>query len=121
MSAISEALQRARHESGLSQEKLATLSDYDKSFISRLESAERSPSRETIIILADAMNLTPLETDQLLVHAGYTPVQVGVLLNFPILADLDEWLVFTGSMEKVQQVMDFVQSVLPEGYHAAAV
>jgi len=42
-------------------------------FLFRLEEDERQPSTETIDMIADALNLSSLDRNRLLVSAGYAP------------------------------------------------
>lgn len=67
-----------------SQERLAEESDLDHSLISRIESGQRSPTRDSIAKLARGphdgrstsqrgLNLTAAEYDQLLLAAGFRP------------------------------------------------
>jgi transcriptional regulator with XRE-family HTH domain len=45
----------------------------DHSFISRLESGTRGPSRETVLAIARALHLGDQERDELLLAARYAP------------------------------------------------
>ena len=51
-------LRDLRDKSGLSQEKLAELSDLERTFISFLERGERQPSLTTIFKIANALDIS---------------------------------------------------------------
>uniref|UniRef100_A0A831X0P1 XRE family transcriptional regulator n=1 Tax=Thermorudis peleae TaxID=1382356 RepID=A0A831X0P1_9BACT len=63
-------LRRLREERGLSQSALARRARLDHTFISRLESGQREPSRESVEVLAAALGLAPPERQRLLGLAG---------------------------------------------------
>ena len=67
------ALRRGRD---LSQYDLARVADYDHSYISRLESGDRDPLRDTVDALAAALALTPAERVVLHVAAGFIPAEL---------------------------------------------
>jgi transcriptional regulator with XRE-family HTH domain len=54
-------LRSARHERGVSQERLAHLCDLHRTEISLLERGGREPRLGTIMKLADALEMTPNE------------------------------------------------------------
>jgi transcriptional regulator with XRE-family HTH domain len=54
-------LQEARKSKGLSQEKLAELSDLHRTYISDLERGLRNPTLSTIVSLANALETTVSE------------------------------------------------------------
>jgi transcriptional regulator with XRE-family HTH domain len=60
-----------RERLGVSQAKLAKLAEFDHSFISRLESGARMPTREAVDRLAAALRLEPEERDRLRNAAGF--------------------------------------------------
>lgn len=66
-------LKRHREALRWSQERLATESAMDHSLVSRLESGQRSPTREAIEKLARGLRLEQTEKDRLLIAAGYFP------------------------------------------------
>jgi transcriptional regulator with XRE-family HTH domain len=68
------ALAELRTSRGLSQSRLAHEAGFDHSYISRLEAAKREPSRETVLALAQVMELEAAELDRLLAAAGYRPL-----------------------------------------------
>lgn len=66
---IAEHRDRAR----LSQSRLALAIGCDHSYISRLESGERQPSRRIVADIARACDCSPVDTAELLALAGYAP------------------------------------------------
>lgn len=74
------ALRRAREERGLSQSRLAMLSGHDHSYVSRLESESRTPTRDAVLKLARAMGCDEKERDGLLAAAGFLPLKIENLL-----------------------------------------
>lgn len=70
---FAETLRRYRFRARLSQSRLARLAGFDHSYISRLESGTRTPSRNTVIFLASKLGLNPVERDSLLASAGFMP------------------------------------------------
>lgn len=79
-----------RLHAGLSQRALAKIAGFDDSFLSRIESNARVPTkRDDVRRLARAMDLSPEDEDRLLVAAGFAPYEVRSLLVEPVLADLD--------------------------------
>lgn len=72
LSRFSATLKGFRAERRLSQSKLAEHADFDHSYVSRLESGARQPSREAVMYLALALDLTPAEEAMLLTSAGFT-------------------------------------------------
>jgi ribosome-binding protein aMBF1 (putative translation factor) len=59
--AFAEVLQELRRERGLSQEKLAAMSDSTQPFISYLEHGKNSPSLTTLFEIAGALGVLPSE------------------------------------------------------------
>jgi transcriptional regulator with XRE-family HTH domain len=73
-------LRRFRERAGLSCNELARLVAVDPSYISRLERGEREPPRRLVVErLAAVLELPPIERDQLLVSAGYSPASIEAL------------------------------------------
>jgi transcriptional regulator with XRE-family HTH domain len=52
-------LQKLRTEQGLSQEKLAEIAEFDRTYISLLERGIRNPTLINIFRLAKALNISP--------------------------------------------------------------
>jgi transcriptional regulator with XRE-family HTH domain len=65
----------------VSQSKLAERADFDHSYVSRLESGSRTPTREAVERLAAALGLAQNEQDALLAAAGFLPRDVSSLLS----------------------------------------
>ena len=81
-----KALREARR---ISQSKLAERADFDHSYVSRLESGARMPTREAVERLASALSLAQVEEDGLLAAAGYLPRDVSSLLSDePVLGEV---------------------------------
>ena len=69
-----------REERRVSQSKLAKRAGFDHSYVSRLESGARTPTRDAVEQLADALELSGVQHDELLVSAGFLPREVSSLL-----------------------------------------
>lgn len=74
------ALRRCREAKRLSQSRLAAAAGFDHSYVSRLESGTRSPTRDAVVKLGDALVLDDIETDALLAAAGFMPARIENLL-----------------------------------------
>jgi transcriptional regulator with XRE-family HTH domain len=86
-------LKTLRERSGVSQSKLAERADFDHSYVSRLESGARMPTREAVDRLGGAMGLDEGALDALLASAGFLPRDVTSLLsNEPALGEVLEML-----------------------------
>ncbi len=79
-SSFGRVLKRFREERRVSQSKLAKRAGFDHSYVSRLESAARTPTRDAVEQLAEALELTGVEHDELLVAAGFLPREISSLL-----------------------------------------
>lgn len=64
-------IKNARLKKDLSLRDLASLTGLDHSYIGRLEKGGPKPSRNTVIKLAEALNIPE---DTLLIKAGYAPI-----------------------------------------------
>ena len=83
------ALRQARESAGLSQSRLAAFAGYDHSYVSRLESDSRAPTRDAVLSLANAMGLPDVERDQLLASAGFLPMRVeNLLAGEPVVSEV---------------------------------
>jgi transcriptional regulator with XRE-family HTH domain len=78
--AFGGVLKGFRETRRVSQSKLAQRAGFDHSYVSRLESGARTPTREAVEQLAMALELTGIQHDELLVAAGFLPRQVSSLL-----------------------------------------
>jgi len=81
---FADLLTRFRTERGWSQGRLALISGFDPSTVSRLESGARAPERETVDRLADAMALPMADRDAMLAAAGFR----SAAWDDPLLAEL---------------------------------
>jgi len=86
-------LKKLREQHGVSQSKLAERADFDHSYVSRLESGARMPTREAVDRLGQAMSLEQPQQDSLLASAGFLPRDVSSLLSSePALGQMLEML-----------------------------
>ena len=86
-------LKTLREQHGVSQSKLAERADFDHSYVSRLESGARMPTREAVDRLGQAMSLEDVQLDSLLASAGFLPRDVSSLLSAePALGEVLEML-----------------------------
>lgn len=74
-------LKRFREDRRVSQSKLAERAGFDHSYVSRLESSARTPTRDAVVQLAQALDLIELNQDELLASAGFLPREVSSLLS----------------------------------------
>jgi transcriptional regulator with XRE-family HTH domain len=74
-------LKSLREARRVSQSKLAERADFDHSYVSRLESGARMPTREAVERLSSALMLAQIEEDALLASAGFLPRDVTSLLS----------------------------------------
>lgn len=86
-------LKTLREQHAISQSKLAERADFDHSYVSRLESGARMPTREAVDRLGEAMSLEDVQLDSLLASAGFLPRDVSSLLSAePALGEVLEML-----------------------------
>ncbi len=69
--AFGKLLETYRNARGWTKAQLAERAKLDPSAISRLESGQRFPERQTVALLADALALSPLDRERLYAAAGY--------------------------------------------------
>lgn len=74
-------LKKFREARRVSQSKLAERAGFDHSYVSRLESGARTPTRDAVEQLARAMELEQVNRDELLASAGFLPGAVSSLLS----------------------------------------
>lgn len=88
---LMRALREARR---MSQSQLANRAELDHSYISRLERGTRTPTREAIHLIADALDLplTDSNRDRMLAAAGFAPDRLGSLLSLRRLGELNDQL-----------------------------
>lgn len=81
-------LREYRDRSRLSQSRLAEAANFDHSYVSRLESGTRMPTRDAVLKLAQAMRLDEHQRDALLAAAGFMPGRIESLLaGEPVLSE----------------------------------
>jgi transcriptional regulator with XRE-family HTH domain len=74
-------LKRFREARRVSQSKLAERAGFDHSYVSRLESGARTPTRDAVEQLSKALELEGVQQDELLASAGFLPREVSSLLS----------------------------------------
>jgi transcriptional regulator with XRE-family HTH domain len=67
-------LRQAREAAGLSREALAQRVELDASYIYRIETGDRRPSRESTLLLAEALGVEGEKVSEWLLAAGYAPL-----------------------------------------------
>ncbi len=77
---FSVALRQCRELKGLSQSRLAAAAGFDHSYVSRLESGTRTPTRDAVVKLGEALALDGIKADALLASAGFMPARIENLL-----------------------------------------
>jgi transcriptional regulator with XRE-family HTH domain len=70
-----------RERAEWSQHRLGLLAGYDGSFVCKLESGARQPSRDTVAALAEVLDCTPGDASRLFVAAGLLPPGRWVVLD----------------------------------------
>ena len=74
------ALRGFRVRAGLSQNALARRAGIDPAYVNRIEAAQREapvvPRRQVVEALATALQLSPLESDRLLLAGGHAPARL---------------------------------------------
>lgn len=82
-------LKSLRAKRNISQCKLAERANFDHSYVSRLESGARMPTREAVDRLGEALKLEEPQLDSLLAAAGFLPRDVSSLLSSePIVGEI---------------------------------
>jgi transcriptional regulator with XRE-family HTH domain len=126
-------LKALREVRRISQSKLAERADFDHSYVSRLESGARMPTREAVERLASALALAQVEEDGLLAAAGFLPRDVSSLLSDePVLGEVLDLLQndsvpveYRDSMRQVlrlltEQARMAIQPRTPDGLNGVA-
>lgn len=86
---FSMALRQRRERQRLSQSRLAAAAGFDHSYVSRLESGTRTPTRDAVVKLGDALTLDSIETDALLAAAGFMPARIeNLLASEPVIGEV---------------------------------
>ena len=82
-------LREYRDRRRLSQSRLAESAGFDHSYVSRLESGTRMPTRDAVAKLSDAMGLEEGERDALLASAGFMPGKIeNLFASEPVLSEV---------------------------------
>ena len=82
-------LREMRDRVRLSQSRLAERAGFDHSYVSRLESGSRMPTREAVTKLAEAMHLSDGDRDALLASAGFMPGRIeNLFASEPVLSEV---------------------------------
>ncbi|HUG16488.1 MAG TPA: helix-turn-helix transcriptional regulator [Thermomicrobiales bacterium] len=82
-------LREYRDRRRMSQSRLAKAAGFDHSYVSRLESGTRMPTRDAVVKLAGAMGLADAERDALLASAGFMPGRIESLFaSEPVLSEV---------------------------------
>jgi transcriptional regulator with XRE-family HTH domain len=91
-SPFSERMAVLRKQKGMRMEELGKLVKVSKSYISLLEAGERQPSRDVVIKLAEALFPEGHESgrDELLILAGFAPVNMDAVSVYKDLLDIYE-------------------------------
>ena len=76
-----KVLKQYRETRRVSQSKLAERAGFDHSYVSRLESGARTPTRDAVEQLSRALELDRVQQDELLASAGFLPREVSSLLS----------------------------------------
>lgn len=96
------ALKQYREAARVSQSKLAERAGFDHSYVSRLEGGARTPTREAVLQLAEALGVDGTGRDALLAAAGFLPREVNSLLT---------------TEPEVTEVLDLLRNeAVPEGF-----
>jgi len=89
MTGFAPLLRELRDRRRLSQSRLAGAAGFDHSYVSRLESGSRMPTRDAVLKLAGAMALGDGERDALLAAAGFMPGRIESLFaSEPVLSEV---------------------------------
>jgi transcriptional regulator with XRE-family HTH domain len=114
-------LKSLREKRGVSQSKLAERAEFDHSYVSRLESGARMPTREAVDRLGEAMNLEQQQLDALLAAAGFLPRDVSSLLSSePVIGEVLDFLQDEGVPPEYRDNMRQVLQLLTQQARFAA-
>lgn len=109
-----QLLKRARESRGRSQAWLAERAGFDHSYVSRLESGARTPTKDAVDRLGDALKLNTVERDVLLAAAGFLPKDYTSLLGGEpeVAAILDILSDDARPEEEREQLREFLRAVI---------
>lgn len=114
-------LKSLREARRVSQSKLAERAEFDHSYVSRLESGARMPTRDAVERLSSALLLAQSEEDALLASAGFLPRDVTSLLSDePALGEVLDLLQDDAVPEEYRDNMRQVLRLLAEQARLAA-
>lgn len=115
-------LRELRDRRRLSQSRLAEAAGFDHSYVSRLESGTRMPTRDAVLKLADAMGLIDGERDALLAAAGFMPGRIESLFaSEPVLSEVLVLLQDRSVPAEVREDVRNMIALLVRQAHRAAV
>lgn len=115
------ALRQNRERKRLSQSRLAAAAGFDHSYVSRLESGTRTPTRDAVVKLSEALGLDDIQTDALLATAGFMPARIENLLAAePIVGEVLGILQNGGVPEEVREDLRAAISLLIRQAHRAS-
>lgn len=118
---FAQLLKQYRERTRISQSRLAELSGFDHSYVSRLERGYRMPTRDAVDEFAKAMGLDPTDWDALLVAAGFLPSKLeSLFFDEPILMEIFGLLKSTNIPEAVRyNLRQMLQLVVSQAQLAA--
>lgn len=106
-------LRQTRERQRLSQSRLAAAAGFDHSYVSRLESGTRTPTRDAVSKLGGAMDLDASGVDSLLAAAGFMPDRIENLLSAePVVGEVLGLLQNGGIPEDVREDLRAAISLL---------
>ena len=118
----------AHHRSAakLSQTQLAKKCGFDHSYVSRLESGSRTPTRDAVDRLVNELDLDRYDRTRFIAAAGFMPAGSSVVTR-PLLVDLDVLLndertgpiVRTVVLDQLKSLRRLLEATIEEGRTAA--
>ena len=121
MGSFALVLRKTRERQRLSQSRLAAAAGFDHSYVSRLESGTRTPTRDAVSKLGEALMLDDIETDALLAAAGFMPDRIENLLAAePVVGEVLGILQNGGVPEDVREDLRAAISLLIRQAHRAS-
>jgi transcriptional regulator with XRE-family HTH domain len=117
-------LKSLREKRSVSQSKLAEKAEFDHSYVSRLESGARMPTREAVDRLGGALLLDQAQLDSLLAAAGFLPRDVTSLLSSePVIGEvldlLQDETFPTEYRDNIRQVLQLIAQQARFAVHGA--
>ena len=103
---FAKTLRETREAAGLSQSRLAAFAGYDHSYVSRLESDSRAPTRDAVLSLTAAMGCDDAARDRLLITAGFMPIDpANTYADEPELQRIAQLLADEGTAQEVRRAI----------------